>query len=200
MTRQWPTNLSRHISTSCLGNIERGSERAQNWHSAGSSEIAFSTARLRLHRVRLISVRQPGHVAVSSLSRESASRCDRQLAHIRWPLVHYTDTQTMWQTGTDRQTWVSQEVSQTAGMHNITQLWRFQHYWKRRRTAIVGTLHKHTENVFCTLEYMVKNQQWTENRTTTQSTAVSSDMHQTSDVWDRNTENVNSKMRSAILM
>jgi len=86
--RQRPTNLSRHISVSCLGNVERGSERAQNWHRDGSSEMAFSTARLRLHRVRLISHRHPGHVAVSSFRRASASRCDRQLEHIRCPFVH----------------------------------------------------------------------------------------------------------------
>jgi len=88
-----PTNLSWHISFSCLGSKERGSKRAQNWHGAGSSEIAFSTARLRLHNVRLISHRHPGHVGVSSFRRASASRCDRQLAHIRWPLAH-CNTQT----------------------------------------------------------------------------------------------------------
>ena len=88
LARQRPTNLSWHISDSCLDSIERGSERAQNWHNAGSSEMAFSTARLRLHSVRLISHRQPGHVGVSSFRRASASRCDRQLAHIRWPFVH----------------------------------------------------------------------------------------------------------------
>ena len=86
--RLWPTNLSWHISFSCLASRQRGSKRVQNWHGAGSSEIAFSTARLRLHNVRLISQRQPGHVAVSSLRRASANRCERQLAHIRWPFVH----------------------------------------------------------------------------------------------------------------
>ena len=83
-----PTNLSWHSSFSCLGSKERGSKRAQNWHGAGSSEIAFSTARFRLHNVRLISHRQPGQVGVSSFRRASASRCERQLAHIRWPFAH----------------------------------------------------------------------------------------------------------------
>jgi len=83
-----PTNLSWHISFSCFGSEERGSRRAQNWHGAGSSEIAFSTARFRLHNVRLISHRHPGQVGVSSFRRASANRCERQLAHIRWPFVH----------------------------------------------------------------------------------------------------------------
>lgn len=86
--RRRPTHLSWHISVSCLGSTERGIERTQNWHDAGSSEMAFSTARLRLQSVRLISHRHPGQVGVSSLRRASASRCDRQLAHIRCPFVH----------------------------------------------------------------------------------------------------------------
>ena len=50
--------------------------------------MAFSTARLREHDALLISHRQLGHVAVSSLRRASASKCEKQAMHIKWPLVH----------------------------------------------------------------------------------------------------------------
>lgn len=61
----------------------------QKAHSEGSSLTAFSTARLRQHRLLLISQRQLGHVACSSLSRASARRWMKQPAHIRCPLVHW---------------------------------------------------------------------------------------------------------------
>ena len=87
--RRHDTHLSWQSSLSWVVTSLRGSRTQQNRHSDGSSEIAFSTARLRMHAVLLISHRQFGQVALSSLSRASASRCDRQLAHIRWPLAHW---------------------------------------------------------------------------------------------------------------
>lgn len=82
------THLSWHCSLSWYSSPLRGSCLQQKRHSAGSSEMAFSTARLRVHSDLLISQRQFGHVAVSSLRRASARRWARQLTHIRCPFVH----------------------------------------------------------------------------------------------------------------
>lgn len=80
-------NLSSH-SDSCLSNEFLGYCLLQNWHSDGSSETAFSTARFLVADALLISVRQLGHVAVSSRRRASASMWVKHPAHIRCPLLH----------------------------------------------------------------------------------------------------------------
>ena len=82
------THLSKQSCFSWCSKLERGNCCEQYWHSAGSSEMAFSTAKLREQIVLLISHRQLGHVADSSLRRASASRWAKQLAHIRCPLGH----------------------------------------------------------------------------------------------------------------
>lgn len=80
--------LSSHSTSSCRVRVFLGNSLPQNWHSDGSSLTAFSTARFLDADVLLISTRQLGQVANSSLSRASASTCVKQPAHIRCPLLH----------------------------------------------------------------------------------------------------------------
>ena len=67
----------------------RGRRWLHRWHSAGISEAAFSTAKLRTQLFLLISQRQLGQVAVSSLIRASANKWLKQAAHMRCPLQHW---------------------------------------------------------------------------------------------------------------
>lgn len=87
-TAFWLTNLSSHCVISCLSSEFLGYCLPQNWHSDGSSDTAFSTARFLVADTLLISVRQLGHVAVSSRKRASARTWVKHPAHIKWPLVH----------------------------------------------------------------------------------------------------------------
>lgn len=80
--------LSSHIDSSWCSNELRGNSLAQYWHSAGNSETAFSTARLRDADVLLISILQLGQVAISSRSLASAKTWVKQPAHIKCPFVH----------------------------------------------------------------------------------------------------------------
>lgn len=81
-------HLSSHVFSSWCCNEWRGNTRVQNLHSEGSSETVFSTARFLEAVVLEISTRQLGHVAASSRSRASASKCVKHGAHMRWPLLH----------------------------------------------------------------------------------------------------------------
>ena len=98
------THLSWHNDCSWWSNMCLGSSWLQNWHFVGSSETAFSTARLREQRDLLISQRQFGQVAVSSFRRASASRWEKHIAHIKCPLVH---CKKMWHGMRSRALWTS---------------------------------------------------------------------------------------------
>lgn len=80
--------LSSHNASSWCSKEFRGNSFAQYWHSAGNSDTAFSTARLRDAVVLLISILQLGHVAISSRSLASARTWVKQPAHIKCPLAH----------------------------------------------------------------------------------------------------------------
>lgn len=81
--------LSTQTSFSWLSRIFLASSWLQYWHRVGSSETAFSTAKFRVQIDLLISPRQFGQVAVSSLSLASAKRWLKQPAHIKWPFEHW---------------------------------------------------------------------------------------------------------------
>lgn len=82
------TYLFRHSFSSWFRKLLRGNSWLQCEHSVGSSEIVFSTARLREQMLRLISVRQFGQVGCSFLSRLSARRWVKHEAHMRCPFRH----------------------------------------------------------------------------------------------------------------
>ena len=87
------TYLFKHSLSSWFFKQLRGSSCLQWEHSVGSSDMAFSTAKLREQILRFISVRQFGQVDCSFFSRLSAKRCVKQDAHIRCPLRHYVETE-----------------------------------------------------------------------------------------------------------
>ena len=87
------TYLFKHSLSSWFFKQLRGSSWLQWEHSVGSSDMAFSTAKLREQILRFISVRQFGQVDCSFFSRLSAKRCVKQDAHIRCPLRHYVETE-----------------------------------------------------------------------------------------------------------
>lgn len=87
-----------------------GNSTQQYWHSDGSSETAFSTARFLDALLLDISTRQFGHVATWSRKlwrfkfllfnfvgnflrsyRPSANKWVKQAAHIRWPIWHWKE-------------------------------------------------------------------------------------------------------------
>lgn len=83
------TYLFKHSLSSWFLKQLLGNSWWQYEQSVGSSEMAFSTAKLREQTLRFISVRQFGQVDCSFFSRLSANRCVKQDAHIKCPFRHY---------------------------------------------------------------------------------------------------------------